>query len=315
MPKYFFNATVNAHKQATYMFDFVWPTAAAMWNLRWQVNGYLQIVPTCTNEQLEARFVEGANIKGANLRRACIEHTWDQQKESFAGLLLVNSIALFESWIDDVLDDLGKNTKTINKALQFPDSTATAGKGALWAIAEITNVESSELKTAFYSALTSGHYYSISKLDEMLLCYRYFKELRNCYMHQGGISNQKLIDAYNSFSSIATPSKLGVKEVPMHYIPSIDTVTRLSLRGTVGFVGILLKIIITLDAELSRAKMSEKSFIEKWKAANPHIVTLSYTPKTRVKKINGMLERAQLPAPSDHVKFADWLKQLRLIHV
>ena len=79
MPKYFFTATASAHAQITGLFNFVWPTAAAMWNLRWQVNGYLQVVPDATVEQLRARFTEGADINGANFRRACVEHTWDQQ--------------------------------------------------------------------------------------------------------------------------------------------------------------------------------------------------------------------------------------------
>src|SRR5260370_397989 len=101
MPAFFFAATQNAHQQITEIYDFVWPTAAAMWNLRWQVAGYLQIVPTATVPQLNARFTEGAAIHGANLRRACVEHTWDQQTEAFGRIVLTNTIAIYEGWLEE----------------------------------------------------------------------------------------------------------------------------------------------------------------------------------------------------------------------
>lgn len=312
MPKYFFTATESAHRQITGLFDFVWPTAAAMWNLRWQVNGYLHVVPDATVEQLRARFTEGADITGANFRRSCVEHTWDEQKESFARVLLVNSIASFEGWVDEVLDELGRNTKALNTALQFPDSTAIAGKGAPWAIGEITNAESGELRAAFYPPLCRGRYYSLVKLDAMLLCYRFFKELRNCSMHGGGIANQRLIDAYNYFSAVATTASLGVSEVPAHSAPAINTHTRLSLRGVVGFTGILFKIIATLDAELSRSKLAERHFVEKWKAANPHKQMLSSVQKKRARQIEKLADNAGFPEPSDANKLGNWLNHLGL---
>jgi len=312
MPKYFFTATESAHAQMSGVFDFVWPTAAAMWNLRWQVSGYLHVVPGATVEQLQARFTEGSDIAGANFRRACFEHTWDQQKESFAGVLLVNSIASFEGWLDQVLEELGKNTKTLKKALQFPNSTAIKEKGAAWAIEEITHVESVELKSAFYQPLCRGRHYSLAKLDAMLLCYRFFKELRNCSMHGGGTADQHLMDAYRDFAAVSTTALLGVSEVPEHSAPAIKTQTRLSLRGVVGFTNILLKIIATMDAELSRSKHSEKHFVRKWKTANPHMRMLSSDKWKRARQIKGLAKNAGFPEPSDANSLGDWLSTLGL---
>jgi hypothetical protein len=312
MPKYFFSATQGAHSQITGLFDFVWATAAAMWNLRWQVNGYIQVVPEASVEQLRARFTEGADINGANFRRACVCKTWSQQKESFASILLVNSIAVFEGWIDEVLEALGKNIKTINTALQFPDSTAKDGKGVAWAIGEITNVECCELKAAFYQTLCKGRYYSRARLDAMLLCYRFFKELRNCSMHRSGIANQRLVESYQNFFAVATTVRLGVSEVPKHSVPVINTHTSLSLRGVVGFTGILLKIIATLDAELCRSKLSEASFVSKWRAANPNNQMLSSVQKKRARQVVKLTCNAGFPEPSDALKFGSWLNQVGL---
>jgi hypothetical protein len=48
MAYYFFPATRFAASQITDLFDFVWPTAAALWNLRWQVAGFLKEAPAST---------------------------------------------------------------------------------------------------------------------------------------------------------------------------------------------------------------------------------------------------------------------------
>ena len=146
----------------------------------------------------------------------------------------------------------------------------------------------------------------------MLTCYRFFKELRNCDMHRGGIADQRLMDAYTLFTTVSTPAGLGVAEVPAHIVPVLDAPARISLRGVVGFTGMLFKIIATLDAELSRSKLAEKPFIEKWKAANPHKRMLSSVQKKRAKQIKKLANNARFPEPSDAHKFGDWLNQLGL---
>lgn len=313
MPTYFFTATDSARTQITKLFDFVWPTAAAMWNLRWQVAGYARAVPGATVEQLRARFTEGADIHGANLKRACIVHTWDEQKEGFARILLVNTIAVYEGWIEEVLEALGKkNTKGLQKSLQFPDSAGGAPFGVSWGISAITSVESVPMKRSLYPALCRGRYYGLNKLNEMLLCYRFFKELRNCNMHGGGIADQRLIDAYDQFTLIATPSKLGVVEVPIHTVPTLGVRVKVSLRGVAGFSNIVLKIIATLDAELSRAKQAEELFIERWKRKYPDPRMLSSKSGRRRTQIRHLAEHAGFPVPTDLHAFGNWLSTLGL---
>ena len=313
MSKYFFNATECAHEQLTRLFDFVLPTAAAMWNLRWQVNGYLGVVPEATVEQLRARFTEGADIQGANFRRACVDHTWETQKEDFAKILLVNSIAVFEGWVDQILDELGKHTDIIRKALQFPDSTAKAGKGAVWAIAEITKVESNVLKSSFYPTLSKGRYFAVANIGAMLLCYRFFKELRNCDMHAGGIADQRLSDAYTAFTAVATTTRLGVAEVPNHHPVVLGAKSQISLRGVVGFSHLILKLIATLDAELCRSDAAERVFLKRWQQTHPSLLNFrlsSAKPKNRVKYA---LEVAGMPVSAVPEDLAIWLKSKRLI--
>ncbi|MDB6063982.1 MAG: hypothetical protein JWR26_190 [Pedosphaera sp.] len=313
MTAYFFTATESAHNQITKLYDFVWPTAAAMWNLRWQVAGYVKAVPNATVEQLRARFTEGADIHGANLQRACIEHGWDEQKDAFARILLINTIAIYEGWLDEVLDTMGKNTKFLQTGLQFPESVLVPGKGVRSAIAEITAVESNILRGSFFSELCKGRHYASSKLDAMMLCYRLFKEIRNSDMHGGGVAEQRLVDAYAQFSTVATTADLGVSEVPVHFPTAIGTKAKLSLRGVVGFSHIVLKIIATLDAELSRSESAEKYFIRKWKLTHPYRLSLSSGSAKRENKVKQFVKKAGFPKPAKPEALGDWLKQKALV--
>src|SRR4051812_18424230 len=99
----FFESTLAFRRETTALFDFVTPTAVAMWNLRWQVGGYLQVVPEATKEELQGRFIAGADftafdLRRANLRRAAVELEWTDQLSSFARIILLAGVGLYEGW-------------------------------------------------------------------------------------------------------------------------------------------------------------------------------------------------------------------------
>jgi hypothetical protein len=70
---------------------------------------------------LNARFVAGSGIRSTNLKRACIEMTWDDHQSQFAKFLLFDLFALFEGWLAKVLADVGQ--PGLVKAFQFPTET------------------------------------------------------------------------------------------------------------------------------------------------------------------------------------------------
>jgi hypothetical protein len=96
--RYVFQAAYDAHRELTELFDFVAPTAIALWNLRWQVQGFLKEVPNATSNDLSNRFAFGSGMRGGELRRACIDTPWINQLEKFAELVLINVIASFENF-------------------------------------------------------------------------------------------------------------------------------------------------------------------------------------------------------------------------
>lgn len=258
----------DALNAITGSFDFVWPTAAAMWNLRWQVQGYVQAVPTATVEDLFGRFVAGSGIHGANLKRSCLEQTWEEQQERFAAFLLTALFGYYEHWESQVVDKLSLESFGMSpKSLQFPSHThkgRPAGIGVLFST--IAANKSIPLEGFLYPELAQHRLNSIARIEGHLKCYRYFKELRNCLVHGNGAANAKLKGAYDEFLPVASTTALGLPEVPVHYLPVVNSKTTISLRGVVGFSNIVQRIIVTLDAEISKFVKSEDVFVDVWKA-------------------------------------------------
>lgn len=143
----FLEASRNSAEQLTQLFDFVWPTSAAIWNLQWQTIGYLTQVPDATDDDLRARFVLGSGIRGANVRRVIDNNSTNQIQKWFARLLLAETCALFEGWIESAIKELlipssiaGSGNNKLDKRLQFPtiwDQSNNITGGVLYGIQQV----------------------------------------------------------------------------------------------------------------------------------------------------------------------------------
>lgn len=83
---------------------------------------------------------------------------------------------------------------------------------------------------------------------------------------------------------------------------SFDPVTlgnpvSLNLRGVVGFTDVLIKIMVTVDAELSRAERAEALFEKAFRAANRRVM-LSATPRRRDAQVKERCFKAGSPVLS-----------------
>jgi hypothetical protein len=307
----FFRSSRYIFNEITALFDFLWPTAAAMWNLRWQVNGYLQVRPDASDRELLNRFTMGSNIHGANLKHACVNLTWEEQQKKFAKFLLVNIISLYESYLSLVIQELdlslsNKKKKDIKANLQFPTSE---NEGVWNAIKDITTPESDLMKIGFYPILLKNKRNYKSNLDNLMICYRYFKECRNSFAHAGSIADDKVLDAYSNFNVIATKVNLGVSEVPEYFPVVAGQPVHISLRGVVGLCDIILKIIVTLDAEFSRSKYTEIVFKKYWNEINGRKYTLKTSDKNkRERQIEKLINKLGLPTPESIDGFEFFLR-------
>lgn len=300
----FFPASRQAADQITSLFEFVWPTAAALWNLRWQVQGFVAEVPNATVDQLKQRFLFGSKIDNVDLKRTVRDYSWEDQTAIFASFVLTNAFAIYEQWADEILQSLGEGTQA-GKKLQFPTKVATT-------MASLLATTSPTLDLAYHPVFAAGKKYALAELPNLMLCYRYFKELRNAQVHAGGTADQKAVDAYAAFLPVSGKAQLGRKgELQFDPVVLCKTVT-ISLRGVVGFTDVLIRIIATIDAELCRAAKAEPLFEQALRQAGRRD-TLSADVRKRNAQVKTRCVAAGYPPPADPAAVHAFMLARRLI--
>jgi hypothetical protein len=268
--------------------------------------------PDASPETLDKRFVLGSGVHGANLRRACVDTTWEQQQEQMASVILVNVLSIY----DDYANQIGMLARTskekIAKQLRFPTSP-DGSKGWGWAISEFTANPSIGLQGVFRPACRGKTTYSQGSIENLLRCYRYFAEIRNCKVHNGGICNEAAEEAYTAFSTVASLAALGLNEVPHHNPISRGAPCRLKLRGVIGLCDIILRLITTIDAEISECTNVERSFIQRASAnAQPGRMLPANSAK-KYARVRLLLERCGFPKPIVTTDLLDLLADHRII--
>lgn len=315
----FFRDSRSTFVQISELFNFVWPTATALWNLRWQVRGLSQVLPDVTKETMHGRFVAGSGIHSANLQRACIELTWEEQQAEFAKFILFNLFAVYEGWLALTLTGIGMSS--LEKELQFPTGVAASGslRGIGNALAHLQRNTSTMLKDAFYAELTAHPKSSLSRIENLLKAYRCFKEYRNALMHGNGIANQKCVDDYLVYSTL-TLSDLGVSEVPKVIPPSLGKSVSLSLRGVVGFSEIILRLVATLDAEFACTRGAERNLLAQWHEyfsesgmTKVKRYALSMDARKRSRNLRRLFGKLSLPRPRNTLALEGFLRTHRLV--
>lgn len=259
----YYDASNEALENLTAVYDLIWPIAVGLWNLRCSVNGVKHEMPFVTEKQLMAKFSEGSGIHGVNYKRNFIDKSWKEQQKALAIMLLNNTIPIYEGWIDSLLQTELPiyNSETQMKAYRKLESGFQFSEKIANAIATCIESGSLLMTTNFYPKYRDKKKRSVNKIEKLLLCYRVYKEMRNCCMHKGNIVNQVLVDAYNKYSTnVFSETDLDIKELPMFAPPVLGSPVELSLRSAVELGDIVLKLIVSIDAELVKAERAETIF-------------------------------------------------------
>lgn len=307
--KCFFFQSRLFEAQMTELFDDLWPTVTAIKNLRWQVNGYYHEMDIKQNAKLSARFVDSDDkTNRPNLYRTCIEQSWDQQEYSISRNLLTNIFALYEGWIETILPQLSDDD--INaKQFQFPVTVGTI-------LTLMQQHETTALVNAMYNVYVAKNRSSkLSHLDNYLKVYRYFKECRNCIIHSGGRTNQKLINAYNDVLGL-TAMDLDVVEVPeMEPVAAENELVIMSLRGVVGFSQIVIKLVEVLDIEFIKADKAIDCFVNQIREFTPHPIYPSPDEAKAKKMIEAIMRRSGFLPPHHSDAFYQLLKSKGILRI
>lgn len=261
MANVFFRASKDALDNISVAFDFIHPLNASMRYTRRVVHDIYAGNPQLTTREVQSLIDPDAKVHGVNYHSAFVETTWEAQEESLAWMLLNNLFAIHEGWAQRIYEEtfcgFHYSEKFIKK-LEFPELTKRFSDYFL-----ISGKVSTALDGAFFNVYKAKSNLDFSKLENYMLCYRVFKEARNCYMHHNFVASQDLIDAYVKYLPVATTADLDVSEVPVFAAPVFGQHVQLSLRGVIGFSQLVRRIIIISDINLLRATAAEKEFIER----------------------------------------------------
>lgn len=260
MNEVFFRASQDALDNITSVFDFVHPLTASM---RFTGDKVLELHKKGkTADEIVAIIDPAHSVHGANYTRAFVETAWLEQEEKLAWLLLNNLFAIHEGWaqrlFDETFSTLGFDERDFTKQLEYPKLSKSL---KCFFVSKVTT--SSLMTKSFYPVYKRNCSLDFSKLDNYMLCYRYFKEARNCYMHRNCIASKNLMKAYKAFIAKATTSDLDVSEVPIVVPPILGTPVHLNLRGVIGFSNIIQRIITLSDINLICSKAAEKELAER----------------------------------------------------
>lgn len=304
MQDVFFSATKNGLKNITSIFDTVWPISVGLWNLRCAVNGIKTQFPEVSERELTAKFTLGSGIHGVNYTRAFEQKTWEEQKSDLAWMILNNTFCVFEGWLQELKETVFCDMN--QKDLQFPIKARNE-------VARLVSTTSSTMKKSFYNIYSNKRERNYMCIDAWLYCFRVFKETRNCYMHHGKFARQQLIDAYSDYLPYANCTALDVSEIPEFFTPNLNDSINISLRGVVGFSHIIIKIMVTLDAELICSIHSETEFIKRYKEKHPTLRTLKSDTDSANNQICQYVKQAGFCKPEEAEQLKAFLLSNHLI--
>lgn len=164
-------------------------------------------------------------------------------------------------------------------------------------INKLTCNESTVLKNSFYSVYLGKRDRCYNSIESLLYCYRVFKEARNCYMHHNSCADDKLVKAYLEYAPHATPTALCVSEIPEFSKPVLNGEIKISLCGVVGLSYIIIKILVSLDTELLRARNAEAEFISRFKKKHTPLRTLKGDVESARRQVKQYVKQCEFAEP------------------
>jgi hypothetical protein len=260
----FFEATQGFRHQYSDSLSFVGVAAAALWNMRWQVRGYRESRPDVTRSELVGRFVRGSTQTDANLV-GFAEAPFEDQLEQLGRLQLFTAISLYERW----LESLSFLTAADRKRLQYPRSSARAGTRDAEDVIRRVQRTAPPVMDDFRSVLQGDTYYSRSELNDLLIAYRLFKEVRNTFIHEGEMPGTNILASYAALTSLPTlPFGRSARGRSLPHVVSGQPV-RITLDGAFSASTVILKMVMTLDADFALSTVGETEFLVRWQKYFP----------------------------------------------
>jgi hypothetical protein len=308
-----FDATTSFFREFTRVNDFAQVCATSVWTMRCQVKGFFAEAGFYSNpshrpkeSDLRSRFLAGSGLTRTNFRSLVDGQTWPEQSSILAEMTLLALMSLFEGWCDSIGEEvkLGKQNRD---GLQWPSYSAyprnNRAGNPLPGIGEALHsgraTISGIMTTCFYPVYIRDRQYSLAHLDGLLICYRYWKEIRNALAHAGGRATDRLINEEARLNAL-TPAELGLAQIPKLDLLTLGQDITLELTDVLGFGDVLHRIAVTTDAELSETDKAEVLMLSRWEAQRrEHYSDAPLAEIRRLNRIRYWMLRAGLAAPEN----------------
>jgi hypothetical protein len=161
------------------MYTFVWPTAASLWIMREAVGQYRSTHPEATDSELNDALFASSGIHGVSVRKAALDHTWDQHRAELARVVLVTLFANYEGWLAELCEQFNAHEQ-VARDLQFWQRVDNTGKVIgefAVALATLCSVKSVAMAQSFETFYKASLRVGVYRLQAMLSCRSYFGNL------------------------------------------------------------------------------------------------------------------------------------------
>ncbi len=311
-----FKATGYFREQHTALHSFITPAAAALWNMRWQVRGYVDEVPSATEVQIFGRFAAGSGLRAGNLRRVfASDDSWSTQLSKFGEILLLTSFALYEGWLSEIADVLSLSKADRGAFEQTFGSAGVSPAKQNAALAVLSTRTSLLTQTQFQDSLRLGSNALGSKaLPHLLDALRAYKAIRNAFAHRSGVLTKRDVDTIDNARGVSAKD-VGTRAAPGMPVAVTGQRVTLSFKEAVSCTAILVRTVVTVDAELGGSRASELDILERVKVW-PKLGswrTLPGNVDARRKRVNRLMSYIGVPLPADSEVVANWLKSEGLV--
>jgi len=314
--KTFFIETQNINEQMGEFLNFTWASYAGLREMWWQVKGFKHCFPNINNKILKEKFLTGLDIPGGiDLEAVCLSQEWDEHVHHFSKSLIFEACTMYEAWAEKICEYVLPGDEKARKSLQFP--TTNGINGYMRVISKVNMNASDFIKNNFFGTVSTNKMNRWGRINDFLIMYRYFKEIRNSFIHGSGNVNQEIIDCYSEVNSILN-LRGQLTKFPINLSqPILDSKIEISIRDSVIFYSYIKYIIITFDAALCISKSSEDYMchrIGKYISSNKqHAYHIPHSTTKKERVVKKILSGSFFPFGSNLDAVVDWLVQRNLV--
>lgn len=297
----FFRASEDAIDMISREYDLVHPLRASLKYVRKEVASLGDI------SKAQKMIDPLEEIHGVNYQKVFIDDSWEKQEEELAWILLNSLFAIHEGWASEIFDIFKgidfSNELTFSKKLEATDLSVQFGSYFV-----TPSLQSTLIDTVMQNKYIVDNKLDIGKLDKYMLMYRYFKELRNCYMHHNGKITDRVVNAHTMYRAAVTcETDVDAEELPEAIEPVLGDKAKITIRGVIGFSQFLRRIIIISDSMLMISKYAEQELITKQFDINWVSRRLSGTRLEQEKVIERYFYKIGVHLPIDSYAFKELL--------